>query len=274
MKRVLVVDDDPAVARGVEEALHQEHYEVVVAETGAKGRELASHENLDLVILDLKLPDIRGEDVLAEIRKSGNTLPVLVLSSRKEELDIVTLLEMGADDYMTKPFKVRILLAQVRALLRRHGDYPRDLEDYTFADVHVDFRKQEARRDGVPVRLSSREFRVLKFLVLHEGEVVSRDQLLNEVWGYDQFPTTRTVDNYILSLRKKLERDSSAPCHILTVHTSGYRFLSGGAPGQDLTAAASQDPGSAAAPPGGQLKKRPARASHPRPLKKPKRTGK
>jgi len=229
MKRVLVVDDDPALAQGIGEALRQEHFDVLVAETGTRGRALALRENLDLIILDLLLPDLRGEDLLAEIRKSGNTIPVLILSSKKEELDIVTLLEMGADDYMTKPFKVRILLAQVRALLRRRGELSRDLEDYAFSDVQVDFKRQEARRGGSPVQLSSREFQVLKFLVLREGEVVTRDQLLNEVWGYDRFPTTRTVDNYILSLRKKLETDPSAPRHIMTVHTSGYKFLRGDA---------------------------------------------
>jgi DNA-binding response OmpR family regulator len=168
-------------------------------------------------------------------------MPVLILSSKKEELDIVTLLEMGADDYMTKPFRIRILLAHLRALLRRRGELSRELDDYAFADVQVDFRKQEARRGGEPVRLSSREFQVLKFLVLHEGEVITRDRLLNEVWGYDQFPTTRTVDNYILSLRKKLESDPSAPRHIVTIHTSGYKFLRAQEDGSGADATATQE---------------------------------
>jgi DNA-binding response OmpR family regulator len=227
MNRVLVVEDDPAVGKGVAEALRQEHFTVFLAESGSRGRSLLAQENLDLIVLDLRLPDMRGEDLLAELRRSGNTVPVLILSSKKEEMDIVTLLEMGADDYMTKPFKIRILLAQVRALLRRRGEPTRDIEDYTFSDVHVDFKRHEAHRSGVPVRLSSREFEVLKLLVLHEGEVITRDRLLNEVWGYDQFPTTRTVDNYVLSLRKKLEQDPSAPRHIVTVHTSGYKFVRG-----------------------------------------------
>jgi DNA-binding response OmpR family regulator len=134
-------------------------------------------------------------------------------------------LETGADDYMTKPFSIRELLARIKALLRRSGEISADLQEYSFGSVHVDFATMEATRSGGQVKMSMREFEVLKYFIKHEGAVVTRDMLLNEVWGYESFPTTRTVDNYILSLRKKLEEDHATPRHFLTVHTAGYRFV-------------------------------------------------
>jgi two-component system alkaline phosphatase synthesis response regulator PhoP len=185
---------------------------------------LGKNENVDLILLDLGLPDVNGEDVCRELRAAGVATPIMMLTSKGLEMDKVLGLEMGADDYMTKPFGIRELLARVRALLRRKGDFLRDVEECSFDDVHVDFSKQETRRGGKSIKLSVREYAVMKFLVQHEGEVVTREMLLNQVWGYDTFPTTRTVDNYILALRKKLE-GTGTPKHILTIHTAGYKFL-------------------------------------------------
>jgi DNA-binding response OmpR family regulator len=225
MKTILVVDDDVAIIRGLEAALTAEHFNVINAQTGEKARQMARRENLQLIILDLRLPDMSGEDVCRELRNAGVNTPILMLSSKKQETDKVVGLEIGADDYMTKPFSLRELLARVHALLRRNAPITRDIEECSFGAVHVDFRTQEAVRGGKAVRLSAREFQVLQFLVQHEREVVTREMLLNEVWGYEHFPTTRTVDNYVLALRKKLEDQPAAPRHILTVPTAGYKFV-------------------------------------------------
>jgi DNA-binding response OmpR family regulator len=225
MKTILVVEDDASIARGLKEALTGEHYQVLLANTGEKGYTLARRENIDLILLDLKLPDRSGEDVCRDLRKEGVNTPILMLTSKKHEMDKVMGLEIGADDYVTKPFSLRELSARIKALLRRKGELRKEIEEYSFGNVDIDFRKHEALVGGKPVRLSSREFDVLHFLIQHESEVVSRDMLLNDVWGYEQFPTTRTVDNYILSLRKKLEGERAAPRHILTIHTTGYKFI-------------------------------------------------
>ncbi|HSQ74689.1 MAG TPA: response regulator transcription factor [Bacteroidota bacterium] len=225
MKTILVVEDDPAILRGLEELLTAEHYHVLTASTGAQGLMLGKKENLDLIILDLGLPDVNGEDVCKQLRGAGVPTPLLMLTSKSQEMDKVLGLEMGADDYMTKPFSVRELLARIHAILRREHAIKKELDEYAFGSVVVDFRKQETTRKGKAVKLSVREYAVLKFLILHEGEVVTRDMLLNDVWGYETFPTTRTVDNYILALRKKLEGETATPRHLLTVHTAGYKFV-------------------------------------------------
>lgn len=225
MKRILVVEDDAAILRGLEEVLAAEHYQVLTASTGERALTLGRKENLDAIILDLGLPDINGEDVCRQLRTEGVPTPILMLTSKSQEMDKVLGLELGADDYMTKPFSVKELAARLRALLRRDRGLRKDLDGYSFGKVVVDFKKQETTRGGKPVKLSVREYAVLKYLILHEGEVVTRDMLLNEVWGYEQFPTTRTVDNYILALRKKLEGEAAGPKHILTVHSAGYKFV-------------------------------------------------
>jgi DNA-binding response OmpR family regulator len=224
MKTILIVEDDASILRGLQDVLEKEHYTVLTASTGARGLALGRNEHVDLVILDLGLPDINGEDVCKELRGAGVSTPIMMLTSKSMEMDKVLGLEMGADDYMTKPFGIRELLARIRALLRRKGELIKDIDACSFGDVEVDFTRQETKRRGKPVKLSVREYAVLKFLVQHDGEVVTRDMLLNQVWGYDTFPTTRTVDNYILALRKKLEDDTSNPQHIMTVHTAGYKF--------------------------------------------------
>ncbi len=224
MKTILIVEDDNSILRGLQEVLEKEHYAVLTASTGTRGLALGRNEHVDLIMLDLGLPDINGEDVCRELRAAGVSTPIMMLTSKGMEMDKVLGLEMGADDYMTKPFGIRELLARIRALLRRKGEMVKDIEECCFGEVQVDFARQETKRKGKPVKLSVREYAVLKFLAQHEGEVVTRDMLLNRVWGYDTFPTTRTVDNYILALRKKLEEDTANPRHIMTVHTAGYKF--------------------------------------------------
>ncbi len=225
MKRILIIEDDPAILKGLETSLKEVPYEVLSAMDGERGLAVARREKVDLIILDLMLPKKNGMDVCRELRNEGNNTPILMLTSKKEEVDKVLGLEIGADDYVTKPFSLRELQARLRALLRRKGEIIREVEECTFGKVYVNFKQQEAKKGEELLKLSTKEFDVLKYFILHEGEVVTRDMLLNEVWGYESFPTTRTVDNYILSLRKKFEDDPSCPRHLLTVHTSGYKFM-------------------------------------------------
>jgi two-component system alkaline phosphatase synthesis response regulator PhoP len=227
MKTILIVEDDAAIAQGLEETLKAEHFKVMCAFTGEKGSQLAKREAIDLILLDLKLPDMNGEDICRDIRKSGINTPVLVLTSKKQEMDQVLLLEIGADDYVTKPFSPRVLVARIHALLRRKAEITKEIDDYTFGNVQIDFRKQEAFKGKKPIELTTKEYKVLRYLIQHSPEVVTRDMLLSEVWGYnpDNAPSTRTVDNSILQLRKKIEDNPSAPKHLLTVPAAGYKFV-------------------------------------------------
>lgn len=225
MKTILVVDDDASIIKGLQEVLTAEHYGVLTANTGARGLQTATEEKVDLVILDLRLPDKNGEEVCREIRQAGINVPILMLSSKKRETDKVVGLELGADDYVTKPFSIPELLARVKALLRRRGEILREIEECSFGNVEVDFKKQEATKKKKALKLSAKEFEILKFFVEHAGDVITRDMLLDKIWGYETYPVTRTVDNYILSLRKKIEDDPSHPKHLLTMHTVGYKFV-------------------------------------------------
>lgn len=225
MSTILVIEDDPSIARGIQLALEAEHFKVLVAPTGEKGYSLVRRTTVDLITLDLVLPDRNGEEICRDLRRDGVAVPILMLTSKGGEMDKVLGLEIGADDYMTKPFSTRELIARVKALLRRVKELPKDIAEYTVGDIHLDFRKQEALKGKKSIKLSVREFEVLKYLARHEGEVVTREMLLDDVWGYEHFPTTRTVDNYILSLRKKIEDDPANPEHLVTVHTAGYKLL-------------------------------------------------
>jgi two-component system alkaline phosphatase synthesis response regulator PhoP len=186
--------------------------------------ELAVSEAPDLVLLDLMLPGMSGWDVCREIRRRGLDVPVIMLTARGDERDLVDGLELGADDYVSKPFSLRELLARIRAVLRRPG--PRQkFEEFAFGDVRIRLRGRQVFRAGREVRLTRKEFDLLRYLVEHRGEVVTRDRLLDEVWGYDQYPTTRTVDTHVLRLRQKFEADPEHPRHIVTAHGQGYRFM-------------------------------------------------
>lgn len=224
MKRILVVEDDKAIVRGLRDNLKSEHFEVVSAADGVAGLELAKKEALDLIILDIVLPKMSGYDVCKSLRAGGVQVPIIMLTGKDKELDKVLGLELGADDYVTKPFSVRELIARVKAQLRRQTSVVTELVEVTFGEIYVDFRKQEALKGKKALSMSAKEFQLLKYFAEREGNVISRERLLSDVWGYEATPTTRTVDNYILALRKKIELDPAKPKHLLTIHTVGYKF--------------------------------------------------
>ncbi|MBI2159264.1 MAG: response regulator transcription factor [Candidatus Rokubacteria bacterium] len=223
MPRILVVDDEPEIVRGLEDNLRFEGYQTVSATNGEDGLALALSDAPDLVLLDIMMPKMSGWDVCRELRGRGVDVPVIMLTARGAEVDRVLGLELGADDYVTKPFSLRELLARVRAVLRRPG--PRQkFEEFAFGDVRIRLRGRQVFRAGREVRLTRKEFDLLVFLVEHRGEVVTRERLLDEVWGYERFPTTRTVDTHVLRLRRKFEADPDRPAWIRTVHGQGYKF--------------------------------------------------
>jgi DNA-binding response OmpR family regulator len=217
MSRILVVEDEPAILRGLADNLRFESYEVLTASDGQSGYAALKEHKPDLMILDLMLPKMSGYDVCRKARAEGIVTPILMLTARGEEADRVRGLDLGADDYVSKPFSLPELLARVRALLRRTQRSA--LDELRFDDVVVDFRKYEAHRAGASVDLTRKEFGMLRLLASRAGEVLTRDELLTEVWGQESYPTTRTVDNHILSLRSKLGAE-----HLVTMHGVGYKW--------------------------------------------------
>lgn len=225
MSKVLVVEDDAAILRGLADNLAHEGYEVVTAANGETAYGLQKSEKPDLIILDLMLPRMSGLELCRKLRSEGVQTPILMLTARSEESDRVIGLDLGADDYVTKPFSLRELMARVRALLRRihaSAELPNELQ---FDDVEVDFRRYVATRSGQLVEMTRKEFATLRILAARAGEVVTREELLNEVWGYEAYPVSRTVDNHVAGLRSKLEKDPARPVHIRTVHGVGYKFV-------------------------------------------------
>lgn len=225
MSRILVVEDDPAILRGLADNLKFESYEVLTAPDGEMGYRLIQEKKPDLIILDLMLPKLSGYELCRRLRNERSTTPILMLTARGEEGDRVLGLDLGADDYVTKPFSVRELLARVRALLRRAHPSKALPDEVRFDDVVVDFRGYEARKGDKQLEMTRKEFGLLRLLAARAGEVVSRDDLLNEVWGFEKYPTTRTVDNHVALLRAKLERDPADPRHLITVHGVGYKWI-------------------------------------------------
>lgn len=225
MAKVLIIEDEPNMVIGLKDSCEYEGYEVSVARDGREGLEKASIERPDIILLDVMLPVMSGIDVCRTLRTRGIDTPILMLSARSQETDKVVGLEVGADDYVTKPFSIKELLARIRAHLRRASKQVAEIESFTFDDVEVNFKKFAARKGGEALDLSAREFEILRYLIRRRGEIVTRDQLLDEVWGYDSIPVTRTVDNHIARLRQKIEQDPAAPQHIITVHRIGYRFI-------------------------------------------------
>ena len=223
MARILIVDDEPEMVRGLQDNLRFEGYQTVTATHGREGLRLALQEAPDLILLDVMMPELSGWDVLRALRQERVDIPVILLTARGEEVDRVLGLELGADDYITKPFSLRELLARVRAVLRRPGPRLKG-ETIAFGDVRIVLRARQAFKAGREVPLTRKEFDLLRFLGEHPGEVLTRDRLLDEVWGYAQFPTTRTVDTHILRLRQKFETDPEHPRYIVTVHGQGYRL--------------------------------------------------
>jgi two-component system alkaline phosphatase synthesis response regulator PhoP len=223
--RILIVEDEPAMVAGLRDNFEYEGYDVISAQDGVAGLERALAEHPDLVVLDVMMPRMSGLDVCKQLKAKRPSLPIIMLTARGQEIDKVVGLELGADDYVTKPFSIRELLARVKAVLRRVSPPSAMPEVYRFSDVEINIRSNEVRRAGAPVELSSKEFALLTYFVAHPAETLSRDRLLDEVWGYENYPNTRTVDTHILHLRQKLEPNPEEPRLFLTVHGSGYKFV-------------------------------------------------
>jgi DNA-binding response OmpR family regulator len=223
--KILVVEDEPAMVAGLRDNFEFEGYEVITARDGVEGLERALDESPDLVVLDVMMPRMSGLEVCKQLRAKRASLPIIMLTARGQEVDKVVGLELGADDYVTKPFSIRELLARVKSVLRRTAVLPKDKEQHSFADVEVDLRRCRVLRAGKTLDISSKEFDLLKYFICHSGETLSRDRLLEDVWGYENYPTTRTVDTHLVRLRQKLEPDPDQPQYFLTVHGTGYRFV-------------------------------------------------
>jgi DNA-binding response OmpR family regulator len=233
METVLVVEDSRPMQRTLQRLFEADGLQVHVASDGIAGLESFRKQAPSVVVLDLKLPRMPGKELCRAFKAHAATVPIVVLSANAEVEDKVLLLELGADDYVTKPFSPKELLARVRRAMRRAEPRPVDVADgerhelLAFDDVRIDFTSMEAMRAGKRLTLTAQEFKLLKFLAHFPDRVISREKLLNEVWGYENYPTTRTVDNHILRLRQKLEADPARPRHFLTIHGSGYKFTIG-----------------------------------------------
>ena len=225
-KKILIIEDEPDLVKGLKLNLSDEGYEVNWAVNGVEGLRKAIDEAPDLIILDIMLPEMDGLEVCRKLRQKNIDTPVIMLTAKGGEIDKVVGLEIGADDYMTKPFSIRELLARIKARLRHSEREMKAVPElYLFGDIEIDFARFKVRRKGIELDLTSLETDILKYFIIHRGEVVSRDDLLEKIWGYQSYPTTRTIDNHILKLRKKIEEDPSHPRYILSVYGGGYRFI-------------------------------------------------
>ena len=223
-KVILIVEDDLNIVIGLEDNLNMEGYSVISATNGNEGLKTALENEIDLLLLDIMLPGINGYEICRKIKKEKPDLPVIMLTARGSEMDKVAGLDIGADDYITKPFSLPELLARIRAAFRRIKKEPGPLTSYSYGQVTLDFKNFQAFFKGMEVSLTNKEFDIMEYFIIHEGKAVHRHDLLNEVWGFEAMPTTRTVDNFILDLRKKLEENPSEPKHIVSIRGIGYRF--------------------------------------------------
>jgi two-component system alkaline phosphatase synthesis response regulator PhoP len=224
VKRILLVEDEPGLVLTLRDRLMREGYSVDASSDGESGLERAAGEAFDLVLLDVMLPRLNGLDVLRDLRQRGVETPVIMLTAKGQVVDKVVGLKLGADDYVTKPFEMVELLARIEAKLRRAPLAVHPSEGYQFGDVRVDFRRAEVLKAGAPLDLSAREFQLLKYFIEHRGATLTREELLNEVWGYNAMPSTRTVDVHVAWLRQKIEPNPRHPQYVLTVHGMGYKF--------------------------------------------------
>jgi two-component system alkaline phosphatase synthesis response regulator PhoP len=225
-KRILIIEDEQDLIKGLKMNLSDEGFDVDWAFNGKEGLRKAIEEVPDLIILDIMLPEMDGLEVCRKIRQKNIGIPIIMLTAKGEEIDKVVGLEIGADDYMTKPFSIRELLARIKAQLRHNERNEKAVpKDYSFGDIEIDFAQFKVRRKGKELNFTSIEMEVIKYFISHRGEVISRNDLLDKIWGYESFPTTRTIDNHILKLRKKIEEDPSHPKYILSVYGGGYRFI-------------------------------------------------
>lgn len=225
MQRVLIIEDDQIMAIALRDGLESEDYSVEVQSDGPSGLRSAMEKDFDLIVLDVMLPKLSGFDVCKQIRAAGNKVPVIMLTARSLEIEKVQGLKIGADDYMTKPFSLMELIARIEAVLRRASREDYSAGTYQFGDVSLDFGKYEATKGGEQLELSAREFRILKFLIEHRGQVISRDQLLDAVWSFDSSSSPRTVDTHIAKVRQKIETTPNNPQHLITIHGVGYKFV-------------------------------------------------
>ncbi|MFQ6108245.1 MAG: response regulator transcription factor [Candidatus Aminicenantales bacterium] len=226
MKKILIIEDDEALLETLASALEVENFMVITATDGERGLSLALEEKPDLLVLDWVVPHLSGLEICRKLRTRGIKTPIIILSGKKkEEIDKVLGLELGADDFLVKPFGTKEFIARINALLRRATPEMEEIEECSFGDVSIHFKKQSALKGQREIHLTAKEFQLLRLLIAHEGEVVSRETILNEVWGYDKFPTTRTVDTFVHNLRKKIEDDPTHPVHLITMHWAGYKFI-------------------------------------------------
>ena len=225
MAKILIVEDEPDMVLGLKDNFEFEGYEVLTASDGVTGLERARSHKPDVVILDIMLPRLSGLEVCKTLRSEGFSAPIVMLTARGQEIDKVVGLELGADDYVTKPFSLRELLARVRAILRRTEGTNKRLSRYRFSDIELDFEAYRAKKAGEALDLSPREFELLRYLIERKGDTVTRDKLLEDVWGYESYPSTRTVDTHIAKLRAKIGDSGSEPTWILTIHGVGYKFV-------------------------------------------------
>ncbi len=227
MKKILLIEDDNTLRQTLTLAMQGEGFDVASTGNGEEGLKLALEGGFDLIALDMVLPGLAGLEVCRQLREKRIPTPIIMISGKKkDEIDKVLGLELGADDYLTKPFGPRELVARIKAVLRRsEPKVDEALEEARFGDVYVNFRKQIARKGERELELTAKEFALLKLFMAHEGDVISRNMILDEVWGYEHFPTTRTVDTFVHNLRQKIEDEPAHPRHILTVPWSGYKFL-------------------------------------------------
>jgi DNA-binding response OmpR family regulator len=223
--KILLIEDDEALRTATAAFLESEGFHIAAAEDGKKGLETALKGTADLIVLDVMLPSMSGLEICRSLREKGIASPIIMVTGQKiDEVDRVTGLELGADDYLLKPFGQRELLARIHAVLRRAAPPAPPVDSVSFGDVAVDFKKKTAVKGKKDLYLTAKEYDLLRFLTAHEGEVVARETLLNEVWGYEKFPTTRTIDTFVHNLRKKIEKDPARPVHLVTIPWSGYKF--------------------------------------------------
>lgn len=225
-KKILILEDDPGIAMSIKDELEYEGYTVYQAEDAAQGFRTIEDKTPDLIILDIMLPDMDGYEICKRLRSEGTKTPIIMLTVRDKEIDRVLGLELGADDYVSKPFSLRELLARIKAVLRRTNATEDSLTSYSFGRIELDFKKYEAIKDGKKLELTPLEFHMLKFFIQKKGEVITRDQFLDRIWGEDNVQVSfRTVDSHIANIRKKIETDPSSPKHILSTRGIGYKFV-------------------------------------------------
>ncbi len=224
MAKILVIEDDPTILEGINDTLKFHGYSVLEAHNGQNGLTLARQEQPDLIILDIMLPDHDGFEILKKIRETNRELPVIMLTARSQETDKLLGFELGADDYVTKPFSVKVLMARIKAVLKRSSARNSPDTELRIGDALINLKNFEIKKGGQSYQLSPKECHILKLLAQNPDEVITRERIIDEVWGEDYFPSPRTIDNFILKLRTKIEEDPRNPDHILTVHGAGYKL--------------------------------------------------